>query len=200
MAAALLADGDALLVVDVQNDFVTGSLRVAGARAIIPVLGRYIAEFRRRQLPVVATRDWHPAGHCSFVAHGGRWPPHCIAGSTGAAFAAGLALGPDTLVVSKATRLDRDTYSGFEGTDLERRLRQLGVRRLFVGGLATEYCVLRTVEDALERRFRVVLLTDAIGAVNAAAGDGAAAERRMLAAGASALTFERLAAAEPAHG
>lgn len=198
--AADLAAGDALVVVDVQDDFVTGSLRVPGAQEIIPVLARYIAEFRDRRLPVIATRDWHPAGHCSFATHGGRWPPHCIAASPGAAFAAGLGLGPDTLVVSKATRIDRDAYSAFDGTDLERRLRRLGITRLLVGGLATDYCVLSTVEDALERRFRVALLTDATRAVNANAGDGAAAERRMLDAGATALTFEDLAAAEPAHG
>ena len=142
-----------------------------------------------------ATRDWHPADHCSFQAQGGPWPPHCIAGTPGAEFAPGLRLPDGTVVVSKATTPERDAYSGFEGTDLEARLRRLGVKRLFVGGLATDYCVLNTVLDARARDFEVCLLADAIRAVDVHPGDGERAVERMQAADARILHLEDLAAA-----
>ncbi len=188
--------GDALLLVDVQRDFVSGSLAVRDAASILPILNRYIAEFARRGLPIVATRDWHPSGHCSFRAQGGPWPPHCIAGTPGAAFAAGLALGPRAIVISKAFAPERDAYSGFEGTPLDLRLRALKVRRLFVGGLATDYCVLHTVRDALRHGYAVFLLVDAIRAVNAQPMDGANALAAMRSAGASPLRFPELAGDE----
>lgn len=175
---------DALVVVDVQNDFVTGTLRVPDAAAIVPVLNRYIAEFRCRGLPIVATRDWHPANHVSFRGQGGPWPAHCVAGTFGAAFAPGLELPAGTLLVSKATAPGRDAYSGFEGTDMDDLLRARAIARLFVGGLATDYCVLGTVRDALRLGYGVFLLADAIRAVNVHPGDGAAAEREMAQAGA----------------
>ena len=134
--------------------------------------------------PVFATRDWHPRDHCSFVAQGGTWPPHCVAGSPGAEFAPGLDLPAGASVIAKATQRDADAYSGFAGTDLDARLRALGVRRLFVGGLATDYCVVNTVQDALRLGYGVVLLLDCIRAVDVAAGDGERAIAAMLAAGA----------------
>lgn len=195
-----LRAGDALVVVDMQVDFVSGTLAVPGAREIVPVLNTYIREFQRRGLPVVATRDWHPIGHVSFRDHGGRWPPHCIAGLTGAAFAPGLELGPETLVISKATHGDKEAYSAFDGTDLDLALRRLQLRRLFVGGLATDYCVLETVRDALRLRYAVFLLADAIRAVNLHPDDGADAERAMLRAGAVAIHFEEIDVPEHTHG
>src|SRR5512140_715233 len=102
--------GDALLVVDMQRDFVHGSLPVPGAAAIVPLLTRCVRAFERRGLPVLATRDWHPPDHCSFLGRGGRWPPHCVAGTGGADFAAGLSLGPRATLVSKATSRERDAY------------------------------------------------------------------------------------------
>jgi nicotinamidase/pyrazinamidase len=195
-----LQASDALVVVDVQQDFVGGSLAVPDAVAVIPVLNRYLREFARRNLPIVATRDWHPVGHCSFRDCGGPWPPHCIAGTPGAAFADGLALGPDALVFSKATTPERDAYSGFDGTELDRRLHGLRVRRLFVGGLATDYCVAQTVRDALRLGFVVFLLVDAIRAVNAKPGDGDRAEAEMRAAGAVPVRLADLSTAETLHG
>ncbi len=195
-----LQASDALLVVDVQHDFVTGSLAVPGAPGILPVLNRYLREFTRRNLPVVASRDWHPAEHCSFADRGGPWPPHCIAGTPGAAFAEGLALGPDALVVSKATAPERDAYSAFEATGLDLRLRGLRVRRLFVGGLATDYCVLQTVLDARRRGYEVFLLADAVRAVDAKPGDAKRAEALMREAGAVPIALEDLAPATTAHG
>ena len=184
---------DALVVVDVQNDFVPGgSLAVPQGDEIVSVLNRYIGAFAAAGLPVYATRDWHPATHCSFKAQGGVWPPHCVAGTPGAEFVPGLALPASATIVSKASDRDRDAYSGFAGTDLEPRLRRAGVTRLFVGGLATDYCVLNTVRDALALGFGVVLLADAVAAVNVNPGDGPKALAEMLRLGARALVFGHL--------
>src|SRR5450759_931934 len=136
MDRGMLRTGDALVIVDMQNDFITGSLAVPGGGEVIPVLNRYIGIFTRQRLPVIATRDWHPLRHRSFRESGGNWPAHCVASSVGAAFVPALALPPDAIVISKGTKTDREAYSGFEGTDLDRQLRARGVTRLFVGGLA----------------------------------------------------------------
>ena len=190
-----LRRADALIIVDVQNDFVPGgSLAVPHGDEIVPVLNQYIAAFVAAGLPVVATRDWHPADHCSFKAQGGIWPPHCVAGTTGAAFAPALALPASATIVSKAAERDRDAYSGFAGTDLEARLRQADVTRLFVGGLATDYCVLNTVRDARSLGLDVVLLADAVAAVNVKPGDGPRALAEMLRLGARFLVFGHLGA------
>lgn len=176
---------DALLIVDVQNDFLPGgSLPVAQGNAVIAPLNQWIKRFRRAGRPIYATRDWHPPDHCSFHAQGGPWPPHCIAGSTGAQFAAALALPETASVVSKATTPQTEAYSGFAGTDLADRLRAQGIERLFVGGLATDYCVKNTVLDALRLGFAVMLLADAVRAVDAQPGDGERALAEMQAAGA----------------
>ncbi len=188
------AAGDALVLVDVQNDFLAGgSLAVPHGDEVLPALNRAIEVFRGRGLPVFATRDWHPAGHCSFQTRGGQWPPHCVAGTEGAAFAPGLAIFPAVVVISKATRADTDAYSGFQGTELHRLLRERGVRRLFVGGLATDYCVLNTVKDALALGYQVLLLADGIRAVDAQPGDGARALAEMTALGARPIAGGELA-------
>lgn len=193
MDRPLLRPGDALVIVDMQNDFVTGSLAVPGASEVIPVLNRYIDIFARQHLPVIATRDWHPLLHRSFRESGGEWPAHCVASSAGAAFVSALALRPDAIVISKGTQTDREAYSGFEGTDLDLQLRARGVSRLFVGGLATDYCVLNTVLDARRCGYDVLLLADAIRAVNIGAGDGSRAEAKMQRAGATAVRIDAVA-------
>jgi nicotinamidase/pyrazinamidase len=191
----LLQPGDVLLVTDIQNDFLPGgSLAVSGGEAVVPVLNRYISAFVARGLPVYATRDWHPEGHCSFHTQGGPWPIHCVANTPGAAFAAALTLPPDTTVISKATSQDHEAYSSFQGTDLDNRLRAAGIRRLFIGGLATDYCVLNTVRDARTLGYDVMLLTDAIRAVDVQPGDGQHAEEEMVRLGARRITLEGLAA------
>jgi len=190
-----LQPGDVLLVTDIQNDFLPGgSLAVAGGDAVVPVLNRYIGEFLARGLPVYATRDWHPQRHCSFQAQGGPWPVHCVAGTHGAAFSAALTLPPDATVISKATRVDREAYSSFEGTDLDSRLRAACIRRLFIGGLATDYCVLNTVRDARRLDYDVFVLADAIRAVEVRSGDGQRAEAEMADLGARRITLDSLAA------
>ncbi len=185
-----LRQGDALILVDVQLDFLPGgSLAVPRGDEVVPVLNRYLAVFRGLTFPVVATRDWHPADHCSFRAQGGPWPPHCVAGSDGARFAPLLELPCEARIVSKATARDRDAYSGFEGTDLDDWLRREGVSRVFVGGLATDYCVLNTVRDALRLGYATFLLEDAVRAVDVNAGDGARAIAEMRGLGAQAIDF-----------
>ena len=190
-----LRPGDALIVVDVQNDFLPGgSLAVPDGDAVIAPVNRCAALFAQSAHPVFATRDWHPGDHCSFSARGGPWPPHCVAGSHGAQFAAGLALPDAATVISKAIDSDRDAYSGFQETGLERQLRAKGVKRVFVAGLATDYCVLATVKDALAAGFAAVLLADAVRAVDVAPGDGERAIGEMRALGAAVARIEDLAA------
>ncbi len=177
--------GDALLAVDVQNDFLPGgSLAVRGGDAVIAPLNAWLLRFEEARLPVFATRDWHPKDHCSFLDRGGIWPVHCVAGTPGAQFPAALRLPPSAHVISKATQREADAYSGFSGTDLDALLRRGSVRRLFVGGLATDYCVLRTVEDACALGYEVLLLRDAVRAVDVQPGDGERALAAMAAAGA----------------
>ena len=190
MTAIRLTRNDALLIVDVQNDFLSGgSLAVPAGDEVVPVLNRAITHFDDNSLPIYATRDWHPANHCSFKAQGGPWPPHCVADGNGAAFAAQLRLPHSAVIVSKATTPGKDAYSGFDGTDLASQLLAQGIDRLFTGGLATDYCVLNTVKDALSQGFKVVLLLDAIRAVEVRAGDGQKAIDEMIGLGAEPLLF-----------
>ena len=183
-----LQQGDALVIVDVQRDFLPdGGLPVPQGDHVIPAINRWVEHFSANRQPIFATRDWHPADHCSFKAQGGSWPSHCVANTQGAQFAHGLKLPDTATIVSKATTRDTDAYSGFCNTDLSHRLLRAGIRRIFVGGLATDYCVLNTVRDALRLGYDVVLLTSAIRAVDVQPGDGERAVAAMLAAGATAL-------------
>jgi len=181
-----LRPGDALLVIDVQRDFLPGgSLPVAEGREVVAPLNAYIAAFSARRLPILATRDWHPPDHCSFRESGGPWPPHCVRQTPGAEWPSELRISPETHVISKATSADTEAYSGFSGTALARLLRDLKVRRLFVGGLATDYCVHDTVLDARAQGFEVSVLADAVRAVNLRPEDAGRAIEDMIAHGAS---------------
>lgn len=180
--------GDALLIVDVQKDFLPGGqLAVPAGNEVVAPLNDWIARFASADLPVFATRDWHPADHCSFQAQGGPWPPHCVAETEGAEFADGLELPPSSTIIGKATHVDTDAYSGFAGTDLHQLLQRHGVNRLFIGGLATDYCVLNSVRDALKLGYKVHLLMAGMRAVNVNPEDGAKAIAEMIAAGAVAV-------------
>lgn len=181
--------GDALLVVDVQRDFLPGgALGVPAGDEIVEPLSRMIRAFERAGLPVYYSRDWHPPDHCSFKEQGGPWPPHCVAGTAGAGFAPGLRLPIDAAVISKATTRDRDAYSAFQGTTLGKQLEAAGVRRVFVGGLATDYCVKATVLDARTQAFEVEVLGDAVRAVDVSPGDGQRALQEMQRSGARVTT------------
>lgn len=186
-----LKPGDVLLVTDIQNDFLPGgSLAVAGGDEVVPVLNRYIGAFERQDLPVYATRNWHPAGHCSFREQGGPWPVHCVAGTHGAKLASALRLPHFTILISKATSPDQEVYSSFQGTGLDHHLRAAGIRRIFIGGLTTDYCVLNTVRDARKLGYEVMLLTDAIRAVDMQPRAGQRAVEEMVQLGARRIRLE----------
>ncbi len=168
----------ALLVVDVQRDFCCkdGALPVPKCEDVIPIINEYIRMFKSVGLPVIASRDWHPPNHISFKPYGGPWPPHCIQGSSGAEFHPNLQLPDDVIVISKAFLRDKEAYSAFDGTELHYLLSMKGVRRLFVTGVATEYCVRASVLDALKLGYEVIVLTDGIAAVNESDGEKALEE------------------------
>jgi len=176
---------DALIIVDVQRDFCSGgALPVPEGDKIVPILNKYIEKFSKVGALIVVTRDWHPPNHVSFKNYGGPWPPHCIQGTSGADFHPDLKLPREAKIVSKATSADKEAYSGFDGTDLGKDLKNIGIQRVFIGGLATEYCVKSTVLDALSLGFEVVLLLDAIKGVDVNPGDSEKAIREMLEKGA----------------
>jgi nicotinamidase/pyrazinamidase len=189
---------DALLVVDVQRDFCPGgALGVGRGDEVVSVLNLYIERFRGAGAPVLATRDWHPPETRHFKAHGGVWPPHCVQGTVGAAFHPDLALPADAVVLSKGMDPDEDAYSGFQAEDASGMpfaavLGERGIQRLYVGGLATDYCVRATVLDAAREGFEVVVLGDAIRAVDLEQGDGDRALAEMRAAGARVATLATL--------
>jgi nicotinamidase/pyrazinamidase len=191
---------DALVIVDVQNDFCPGgALAVPAGDTVVPVLNRYTDRFLAAGAPVFATRDWHPPRTKHFRDDGGVWPPHCVRGTRGAEFHPELRLPPAAEIASKGMDPDADAYSAFQGETADGRgfgaaLRDRGVRRIFVGGLATDYCVKATVLDARQRGLDVVVLEDAVKAVDVAPGDGARALREMAAAGAGFARLDTLAA------
>jgi nicotinamidase/pyrazinamidase len=189
-----LLGNDALIIVDVQNDFLPGgALAVGNGDEVIPVLNEYIPLFSKAGATIVATRDWHPPTHCSFKAQGGDWPPHCVVETSGAAFAPNLSLPPKTQIVSKDTAVETNAYSGFAETNLAEDLRQKNIARVFVGGLATDYCVLNTVKDAVAQGFKTFLLRDACRAVNVHPGDGERAEQEMIHLGAVPIQLQDIA-------
>ncbi|HKY72072.1 MAG TPA: isochorismatase family protein [Nitrospira sp.] len=190
-----LTPQDALLIADVQNDFLPGgALGIGGGDEIVPVLLTYIHRFQAKGLPIFLSRDWHPSNHCSFHGQGGPWPVHCVAGSHGSLPPSSFEAPPSAVLIYKAIDANEEAYSAFEHTPLHRHLQALGVRRLFVGGLATDYCVLNTVKDARTLGYEVCLLTDGIRAANVHPDDGPRAEAQMLRLGAVPLHLEGLAA------
>ncbi|HJM54279.1 MAG TPA: nicotinamidase [Dehalococcoidia bacterium] len=184
-----LTANDALVIVDVQNDFCPdGSLAVSTGDGVARTMTRVAAAFNEQGARVYATQDWHPAGHSSFEAQGGPWPPHCVQGSRGAELHPDLDLPDGCVNIKKGGDPEVDAYSGFIDSDLEEQLKTAGVTRVFVGGLATDYCVLNTVLDARRIGFETYLLSDAIGAVNVEPGDGERAIAQMVGAGAVVIT------------
>jgi nicotinamidase/pyrazinamidase len=173
----------ALLIVDVQNDFCPGgALGVAGGDEVVAPLNRLAHEFLEHGDLVVKSRDWHTATTKHFAAYGGTWPVHCVQNTGGAEFHRELVDDPRMIVISKGMG-DEDSYSAFDGTDLLERLREQGVEEVWVGGLATDYCVKNTVLDALREGFRVKVVADAVRAVNLQPGDDERAVEEMRSAG-----------------
>ena len=185
---------DALIIVDVQNDFCPGgALAVPTGEEVARTMTQVAKRFRAHGTRVYATQDWHPAGHSSFNEQAGPWPPHCVQGTRGAELHPALDLPEGTAIVKKGSHSDKDAYSGFIDSDLEQRLRDAGIRRVFVGGLATDYCVLNTVLDAVDKGFETYVLADAIGAVDVGPGDGDRAIQQMRDAGALLTTSRAIA-------
>jgi len=186
----------ALLIVDVQNDFCPeGALAVPGGERVVVPLSRAAECFAAAGLPVLASRDWHPPVTRHFIGFGGVWPPHCVQDSHGAAFHPALRLPEGTLVISKGSDPDSDSYSAFDGrsadgSSLGDILAALHVRHLYVGGLASDYCVRSSVLDARKAGLEVTVLADAIAGVDVAAGDSEKALQEMGRAGASFCTTD----------
>jgi nicotinamidase/pyrazinamidase len=184
-----MASNTALLMVDVQNDFCPGgALAVADGDAVVAPLTARAREMAVAGAPVYASRDWHPP-HTAHFRPAGPWPPHCVAGTPGAAFHAQLELPPGTIVITKGNESGVDGYSAFEGrtaagTTLVDELRTRGISHLVVGGLATDYCVRASVLEARRLGFEVTVLADAIRGVEVQPGDSARAIDEMRAAGA----------------
>ena len=175
----VLQPGDALLIVDVQNDFCPGgALPIERGDEVVPVLNRWIDAARAAGVPVYASRDWHPAGHLSFEEREGPWPPHCVQDTAGAAFHPDLRLPPDTIKITKGARFDQDQYSAFDQTGLADQLRRDGIKRVWIGGLALDVCVRATVLDALKEGFAAHLIPDASLPVTREGGEKALREMR----------------------
>lgn len=184
----------ALVVVDVQNDFADpkGSLYVAGGEAIVDFVNGQLTEARARAATVVFTQDWHPESTPHFEKDGGIWPVHCVGGTWGAELYPSLDARDDEAKIRKGVQ-GEDGYSGFtvadpstgetSSTGLEDLLKQSGVERLVVIGLATDYCVKATAIDAIEKGFETTVLRVGIRAVNLQPGDGDKAIGEMRAAG-----------------
>ena len=189
----------ALLIVDVQNDFCPGgALQITDGDRVVEPINRAAQLFAAAGLPVLASRDWHPPDTRHFRAFGGVWPVHCVQGTSGAAFHPALRLPEGTVVLSKGIDPELDGYSAFEGVTVDGRmlaelLRELQVRKLYISGLATDYCVLCTTREALRSGFEVTVLTDAVAGVDLIAGASADAIEDMEKAGARLATVERLA-------
>jgi nicotinamidase/pyrazinamidase len=187
----IVNNSDALLITDIQIDFLPGgALPVAGGDEIIPVLNEYARRFKDAKAHVFASRDWHPPNHISFKAQGGPWPPHCVQQTEGAKFHPDLKLPKDTMIISKATDPNHESYSAFDGTNLADELKIRGVKRFFIGGLATDYCVVNTVLDSRKLGYETVLLMDATLGINVKPGDVNRAIETMLKNGAEQATAD----------
>jgi len=192
----------ALLIVDVQNDFCPGgALAVPQGDKIVPVLNKYMLIFSKKKWPIFASRDWHPKQSKHFKKFGGPWPEHCIQNTRGARLHPGLRLPEETIVISKGMDPDKDSYSAFQavdakGTEFFELLKSSGTKELFVGGLATDYCVKSSVLDALKFGFKVKLLIDAIKGVNIKPEDSEQAIEEMVRGGAKKMTLEELSDCE----
>jgi len=163
---------DALIATDIQMDFLPGGvLAVPDSDQVIPFLNDYIKMFKECKATIVASRDWHPANHMSFISQGGRWKPHCVQNTEGARFSPALKIPETVLIVSKATNPEKEAYSVFDGTGLAEHLGTDGIQRVFIGGLAADYCVLNSALDARKMGLETYVLIDATRGLNVKPGD-----------------------------
>lgn len=175
----LLQQGDAFLVVDVQNDFCPGgALAVDEGDRVVPLINEWMAAARGRGVPIFASRDWHAKGHVSFADEGGPWPPHCIQDSPGAAFHPELELPEEAIKITKGVRFDQDQYSAFDQTGLADEMRRAGIRRLWIGGLARDVCVLASALDAAKAGLEVHVIQAATRPVTPDGGQKALEQMR----------------------
>ncbi len=183
---------DALLIIDVQNDFIDGSLAVSGSHEIVPVINRISALFETR----VITRDWHPTNHVSFSDKprmmDGSWPPHCVQNTRGAEFHPDLVVRAEDHIENLGDEPQEENYSGFHGTNLEEWLHQRGIHRIFLTGIATEYCVFTTATDGLVAGFQVCVIEDAIAGVNVPPGSAAKTLNALRQSGAQIVNSDKL--------
>lgn len=186
----------ALLIVDLQNDFYPGgALAVPEGGEIVRVLNRYIKIFSKNRLTVFASRDWHPKKTRHFKRYGGLWPEHCVRRTKGAEFHPKLRLPKEVIILSKGMSPEQDSYSAFQSIGPNRTkftglLKTLGVGKLYIGGLATDYCVKYTVLDALSFGLKVRLLLDAVKGVNIKPDDSKRAIEEMLRRGARTAEYQ----------
>lgn len=187
----------ALLVVDVQNDFCPGgALAVSEGDEIIENLNQYIEIFSQKALPIFASRDWHPKKTKHFKRFGGTWPDHCIQNTKGAQFHSHLKLPKEVIVISKGMDPEKESYSAFNGLDNNgtlfiNLLKDFGIEELYIGGLATDYCVKYSVIDALGAGFEVRLLVDAIKGVDLNPGDSERAIKEVVDSGAKKISLHK---------
>lgn len=185
----------ALLIVDMQNDFCPGgALGVPGGDKIIPALNKYIAYFSKNKLPVFASRDWHPKKTVHFKKFGGVWPVHCVQNTKGAQFHPKLKLPREAVILSKGMSSQEDCYSAFQakdenGMEFLNLLKYLGIEELYIGGLATDYCVKYSAMDALKNGFKTKILMDGIKGVNLKPDDSEQAIKEIVKLGARKITL-----------
>ena len=188
-----IGPNDALIVVDVQNDFCPGgSAAVEDGDVVARKMSDLALNFRSKEARVFVTQDWHSASHKSFTDNGGIWPTHCVRGTDGAKLHPDLKLPIGTSIVRKGADDQSDAYSGFDGTNLDAHLKRLDIRRVFVGGLSTEYAVQHTVYEALQKGYSAYVVTDGISAINANPDDDQRALDSMLMSGAQSVTTAEL--------
>ncbi len=177
--AEVLMKGDGLLIVDVQNDFCPGgALPIGEGDVVVPILNDWIDAAEKKGVPVYASRDFHPVRHISFKDQGGKWPAHCIEDSEGAAFHSALRLPDNVTIITKGVRFDQDQNSVFDQTGFSEQLRRDGVKRIWVGGLALDVCVLLSVLDARKAGFEVNVIMQATRPVTPEGGRESVAQMK----------------------
>jgi len=162
----------ALIIVDIQNDFCKGgALEVPNGEEIISGINKIIESFHNSSMPIFATRDWHPSNHCSFQANGGLWPVHCVQGTYGSEIHSDLMIDDRVTIINKGTEIDKEAYSGFDGTDFADKLRKKNISKVIIAGLATDYCINWTTMGALKNRFSTKVISDLIKGIDLELGD-----------------------------